>query len=318
MNDPRLEHFSSSLTATTNAGDDLIRFRESDGDNQVAAKVQVSELYDDDARAQLRAGLSDDAQEVLQLFARRRVVLGRRTSNQSHFHQALSAFSLLPSINDVPWTTWFLGALLLGDDALDQDVVALFGDPSSPGARRCRTLQQSLRNGGSLAGCHLVEVSTTYGIGMFELPRPRDFPGRGSRPPVIGRDDAVYAPQRNLAQVAVDLADSLDRLEGTHTTALDYAPLATGPSVYVSSVGCLHCCWITENSVFDVYVAGVTTDHEASRLVEDASSNGFLAFSQGPEVVLYVRQPNFEDDGPQAPADTKMLEALSREALSHS
>ncbi len=176
--DPLPKAFATSLGSAKVGSDDVIRYVLDDDDNNVASMVQSAELYDDEARAQVRTLLTDSATDALHVFAKRRVVLGRRTANVSYFHQALSAYSLLPTIKDVPWTTWFLGALVLGDYAHDAELVALFGGPYTPGGQRCQTLQKSLWNGGSLDTCHLKEVNTSYGVGMFAMPLPHDVPGR--------------------------------------------------------------------------------------------------------------------------------------------
>ena len=96
---------------------------------------------------------------------------------------------------------------------------------------RCHELQNSLENGGSLSQCHLREVETTYGLGIIELPLPHDLPGYWSRPPMIGRDDAVYAPTINLAQLAIKAADALDRLEGTQRPLWSFRSSRLGPQL---------------------------------------------------------------------------------------
>jgi hypothetical protein len=201
-NDPRLNPLVSSLASAKLGSGDFVRFRPDDRDDRVSTLVQTAELYDDVTRSDLRTLLTDDAQISLRRFAQRRVVLGRRTCNASYLHQALSALSLLPTVDDIPWRTWFVAALVLGEYANNADVVNLFEGPSTAGGTVCKAIQKSLKNGGSLAQCHLAEVDTTYGAGLVELPLPLDIPGSGLYgEPWIDRDDAVYAPTFNLAQL---------------------------------------------------------------------------------------------------------------------
>lgn len=315
--DPRLRPFVQSLETAPLGDDDLIRFRPDDGDNGVAAKVQSSELYDDEARATLRTLLTSPAKETLNCFARRRILLGRRTANVNYFHQAISAYSILSKVNDVPWNTWFLAALLLGEYGNDGDVVNLFGGPATPGGSLCRSLQESIANGGSLEMCHLREVNTTYGTGMVELPLPHDVAARGwLRAPVIDRDDAVYSPKSNLAQLAVDIADGLDQLEGTHTTALEFSRLLTGATPFVPTLGCLHCCAKRGNSTFDVYVAELESASDARRLATEVPDEEGVAASNGTNVVLFLAQPNFDDGADTPIPETATLAALAQDVLS--
>jgi hypothetical protein len=278
--------------------------------------IQSSELYDSAARDTLRTLLTSDAKGTLYLFAQRRVVLGQRTSNVSYCHQALAALSLLPTMNDVPWTTWFLAALVLGGYAKDADVVTLFEGPSTPGGVRCQVLQNSLEHGGSLAQCHLALVSTTYGTGIIELPLPHDVPARGfSGAPVIDRTSSLYAPTMNLAQLAVDVADGLDQLEGTRTTGLTFSFLSIGASASVPNLGCLHCTAVRSEATFDVYVTEFESASSATQLTAELYEDEGVAVCSGAKVVLLKPQPNFDDDQLTSRPDTAALETLARDAL---
>ena len=314
--DPRLKPFVDSLESAHLGSDDLVRFRADDGDNAVAAMVQASELYDDETRAALRMLLTSNSKEILALFARRRILLGRRTSNATYFGQALAAFSLLPKVKDVPWNTWLLAAVFLGGYSNDSDVVALYGGPDSPGGSLCRSIQASLAHGGSLDMCHLREVNTTYGAGMIELPLPHDVAARSwSRAPIIDRDDATYSPTINLAQLAVDVADALDQLAGTQTTALAFSRLSTGSTPFVPTLGCLHCYAMRGSTTFDVYVAELQSDADARRLSDEISDDQGTAVSNGATVVVFLIEPNFDDEVEAATPDTTLLRKLATSVL---
>lgn len=314
--DPRVALLADSLDGATLERDDLVRFELNRSDDRVAELVDAAELYDGDARAQLRTLLSSDAHDTLLLFAQRRVLSGRRTANQHHFRQALSAWSLLPTVSAVPWTTWFLAALLLGDFALDTTLVRLFGGPSTPGGTRCQTLQRSLRKGGSLAQCHLVEVTTSYGVGIIELPLPRDVPAMGWLDvPLIDRDDALYAPTMNLAQLAVDVADAFSQLAAVTTTSIQFSLLSTGSSPFVRTLGCLHFCAESNHTTWDVFVAQLESEPDVQRLESDLTVDEGVAVGHGTAVVLIMAQPNFSDVENVPPIDTTRFAAVAKDVL---
>lgn len=310
--DPRLAPLVVTIETTPTGNDDFVRFQLASGDDLVADLVQSAELYDEQSRAILRTLLTSAAQDTLMLFAQRRVLSGRRSANQNHFRQALSAWSLLPTMNDVPWTTWFLASLVLGEFAHDTSIVALFEGPSTPGGIRCGALQRSLRRGGSLAQCHLAEVSTTYGVGMIELPLPRDVPARGwLDAPLIDKDDAFYAPTINLAQLTVDVADALDQLTNTRTSGIEFSLLSTGTSPFIRTLGCLHFCATTERTTWDVFVAQVESASKASRLEAELADDEGAAVSDRDLVIVFMAQPSFDDDERVPHDPTPLLDAAN-------
>lgn len=314
--DPRFTLIADSLARATVGSDDLIRFELDRRDDRVADLVDATELYDGDSRAQLRTLLSSDAHDTLLLFAQRRVLSGRRTVNQHHFRQALSAWSLLPTVSAVPWTTWFLAALLLGDFALDTTLVTLFEGPSTPGGTRCQTLQRSLSKGGSLARCHLVEVTTSYGVGIIELPLPRDVPATGWLDvPLIDRDDALYAPTMNLAQLAVDVADAFNQMADVTTSSIQFSLLSTGTSPFVRTLGCLHFCAESNQTTCDVFVAQLESESDVQRLESNLTLDEGIAVGRGTTVVLIMEQPNFSDVDTVAPIDTTRFAAVAKDVL---
>ncbi|MGC2486700.1 MAG: hypothetical protein WA359_10710 [Acidimicrobiales bacterium] len=312
--DPTLRPLASSLASATVGGDDLVRFRPDVGDDQFSALVHGAELYDDVARRDLRTLLKSDATYNLHLFAKRRVALGQRTSNVSYFHQALSALSLLPTVDDIPWKTWFVAALLLGEYANDPDVVRLFEGASTAGGTICQSIQKSLRAGGSLAQCHLVEVETTYGKGMIELPVPVDVPSGGwLSAPLIEKDDATYAPTFNLAQMALDIADAIDGLANTRTSAIEYSPLAVA-GAFISSSGCLRSFATSTTGSFDIYAADLKSESDAKTLVSQVTENGGAGASRATAVIVLLEQPSFDDDSVSS-FDAESLKVLAERAL---
>ena len=293
---------------------DFVRFVPDVGDDRVANIVQSTELFDEVSRRELRTLITDDAKWRLLRLGRRRVVLGARTSNVSYFHQALSAFSLLPTVDDIPWRTWFVGAVLLGDYANDPDIVSLFEGPFTAGGERCASIQKSLRNGGSLAHCHLARVETGYGVGMIELPTPEDRTGASWTNP-IQRDDALYAPTVNLAQIAVDAADAFDKMHDTRTSRLDFVQLFDGATGMVRNRGCLHFAAMMSGATLDVSVAEMMTVAEATDFRASFSSDEAHVVTQGAIVVLFMEQPSFDDDVLSPPLDRSMLNDLALRAI---
>jgi len=313
--DPRLTDIVHSLENLPIGGGDFVRFVPDAGDDRVAEIVQSTELFDEVSRRELRTLITDDAKWSLRSLGSRRVVLGERTSNVSYFHQALSAFSLLPTVDDIPWRTWFVGAILLGDYANDPDIVSLFEGPFTAGGERCASIQKSLKNGGSLAHCHLARVDTSYGIGMIELPTPEELPGRSWTNPVQ-RDDALYAPTINLAQIAVDVANAFDKMPGTKTTDFDFVQLADGATGMVRNRGCLHFTAMMPDQTVDVSVAEMMTVAEASDFRGSFTSEEAHAVTDGAAVVLFMEQPSFDDDDTPSPLNRTMLNDLAVRALS--
>ena len=316
--DPRLLPFVSSLATAKVGSDDFVRFRPYDGDDRVSSLVQSAELYEDVARGSLRTLLTDDAKFTLLLFAQRRVVLGRRTNNVSYFHQALSALSLLPTVDDIPWRTWFVAALILGEFRHDPDIVELFEGSSTAGGELCQSIQKSLINGGSLSQCHLADVNTTYGAGMIELPLPHDIPGGGLYgQPLIESDAALYAPTFNLAQLAVDVADAVDCLDRTRTTALEYSGLAVS-GAYIRNSGCLHCCAVSAGGSFDIFMADLASESDVKGLELQVLDAGGVAVCRGSKTVTFLPQPNFDDDSDPPRLDAETLIALANRSLTTS
>lgn len=312
--DPRLADIVDSLENLPFGDGEFVRFMPDVGDDRVADIVQSTELFEEASRRELRTLITDDAKWRLLRLGSRRVVLGERTSNVSYFHQALSAFSLLPTVDDIPWRTWFVGAVLLGAYANDPDIVSLFEGPFTAGGERCASIQKSLKNGGSLAHCHLARVDTSYGVGMIELPTPEDLAGRSWTNP-IQHDDALYAPTINLAQIAVDVADAFDTMHDTRTSCLDFVQLADGATGMVRNRGCLHFTSMMPDKTLDVSVAEMMTVAEASDFRASFNSDEAHVVTAGAVVVLFMEQPSFDDDVLSPPLDRSMLNDLALRAI---
>jgi len=313
--DPRLAEIVHSLDNLPIGSGELVRFKPDVRDDRVAEIMQSTELFGEVSRRELRTLITDDAKSSLRRLGRRRVVLGERTSNVSYFHQALSAFSLLPTVDDIPWRTWFVGAVLLGDYANDPDIVSLFEGPFTAGGERCAAIQKSLKNGGSLAHCHLARVDTSYGTGMIELPTPEDLSGRSWTNP-IQHDDALYAPTINLAQIAVDAADAFDEMPGTRTSTIDFVQLADGATGMVRNRGCLHFTATMPDETLDVSVAEMMTVAEANDFRANFTSDEAHVVTDGAVVVLFMEQPSFDDDAVPSALDKSMMNDLAVRALS--
>jgi len=312
--DPRLADIVHSLENLPFGDGEFVRFMPDVGDDRVADIVQSTELFDEVSRRELRTLITDEAKWRLLRLGRRRVVLGERTSNVSYFHQALSTFSLLPTVDDIPWRTWFVGAVLLGAYANDTEIVSLFEGPFTAGGERCASIQNSLKNGGSLAHCHLARVDTSYGVGMIELPTPEDLAGSGWTNP-IQHDDALYAPTINLAQIAVDAADTFDKMHDTRTSRLDFVQLADGATGMVRNRGCLHFTAMMPYSTLDVSVAELMNVAEANDFRASFKSDEAYVTGEGAVVMLFMEQPSFDDNVEAMPLETSMLRDLADRAL---
>ena len=75
---PGVEGLLDRLERSVIADDDLVRFREDDGDTEVATVIRSVATLADDERSEFRTRVSREATYTLQLFTRRRVVKGRK------------------------------------------------------------------------------------------------------------------------------------------------------------------------------------------------------------------------------------------------
>ena len=321
---PDVDQLLEQLDRSIISADDLVRFRDDDGDIAVAGVVHSVGRLDDAARSQFRSRVTEEGTYTLQLFATRRVVKGRKQSSLELLHDAIAAYSLLPFVDDIPWRSWLLAALVLaaplGEDP--DDVVALFGGIDTAAGVRCAAVIEAVDHTSDLEHCHLIEVTTTYGLGLLELPVPHDVAASGLYgAPLIDHNDPRYQPTCNLAQAAVQLADAMERSPQVATGAIGYGQLAAQyfslvvAGSWLPTKGCLRfTASIEGGGSFDVFVAEMDDEVDTGSLERAAvNDDGQAAFVEGRRLVLMSPQPRF--DGVANRFDFGDLEALARGAL---
>jgi len=323
--------------------DDLVRFRESSIDEKFSATVRS--LFDalDDRREEVRSELDDEECDLLLLFARRRAVSARRGGSLRSISDALDAYALLPEENTVPWESWFKATLFIGRDLgldLDDAHQRFVGGAAEQTAQRADVAFDALARIESLVQCHVIEVDTSYGVGLIETTMVRDqnsrsWGGLTGQPVTLGQYQVEFAPTTNLAQTTVTIADALDASGLVTCTSIRQDQLvgATFNLVtsgsYLESLGCLgfFADGVDDQPTFAVVVAEVgSEDHfdvhydaldlaqelaDAADEIEDQS-----ALAQGPCVIVLSVLPSFDETASDDAIDLANFLELTRTALS--
>jgi hypothetical protein len=285
---------------------ELIRFRPNDIDDVVAGVVRSVVAEGAPGCAVFRRSLSDDDAETLRLFAMRRTLLGRRQSSLAPIYEALDAFALLPTAEDVPWDSWVKAALFLarsigGDIALAEH---RFEDLAEDLVERGHVAFEAMNRVESLDQCHLVEVTTDYGVGFVETMVFRSKSTIAFLGAPRQADHVVeFAPATNLVQLAASLADALDASGSIVTGPIGQDQLAaasfgqTASGSYLSVAGCLS--FVAENAVgsFTVFVAELVEGADADELARGANdTDDQLAATDGRRLIVLSPQPSFDDE----------------------
>jgi hypothetical protein len=282
-----------------------------------------------------RHGLGVDEVDTLRLFAMRRALLARRLSSLGPIYESLDAFALLPNINDVPWDSWVKGALYVsrgigGDlDGMERRFVDLHPDA----AHRCHVAVEAMDRVSQLSQCHLVAVTTNYGIGFVETLVFQGKPTFGLWGAPRQADNVLtFRPTTNLAQLCASLADALDSSRKVTSGPIGQDQLAatsfsqTAPGSYLHVLGCLSFVALdVAGSALTVFVAelpvtveddlDLDTPLDATALAAAASAiDGQIAVADGSRVILLSPQPSFDDEI-DVVIDTHEFEDIARAAL---
>jgi hypothetical protein len=309
---------------------EFVRFRVDANDDLVAGIVRAATAGGVELCTEFRHGLGATEVDTLRLFAMRRTLQGRRQASLSLLSEAMDGFALLPSINDVPWESWFKAALFVAR-YLGGDLDAMgerFADVAdTAAARRGNVAVESMDRVDKLSQCQLVEFTTNYGTGFVEILVFRSTPTIGlfGAPTSLGVNQVEYHPRTNLAQLAASLADALDDTHSVVTGPIGQDQLAAPsfslivPGSYLPTAGCLG--FIAEGEEgqgsFSVFVAELLDDSNAEALAAAAADNvGQAAVFDSSRLILFCAQPNF-DENPDVDDDVDFhdVEGLARDAL---
>jgi hypothetical protein len=288
---------------------EFVRVRVDANDDVVAGIIRGVVTEGDQGCDAFRRGLSESENETLRMFVMRRTLQGHRQSSMGLFYEAIDGCALMSTSLDVPWDTWLRAAFYFSQE-LGGDLNAIgrrFGDLADADvAIRCDVALEAMNRVTSLSQCRLVEVRTTYGVGLVELLVFRDNSHTGfSRAPKLGSNEISFEPETNLAQLISSLADALDATSSVVCGPIAQDQLAASsfamqvPGSYLPSRGCLSL--IVDNRTtgtsYTVLVAELTEDTDGDDLVEAANNtDDQCAIFDAPRLVLLSPQPNFDED----------------------
>jgi hypothetical protein len=290
-----------------NQAGDFVRFRDDATDDSVRTIVNGVVAGGESEEDLLRSLHSEESTNTLRLFAMRATLQARRRGSFNLIDDAMAGFALLPSIVDVPWDSWVKAALFvarsLGRD-LDEVAERFYSVASEDGAARFDIALESMNRVEALAQCRMSEVTTTHGVGYVETLVFRDKSSYAFySAPRVGDDVIVFHPSTNLAQLAVTLADAMDAQGGVVTGPIAQDQLAGTlcskqvAGSYLETTGCLSFVVDSTNAQgsFTVFVAEFPDETDMDELVEGAQLDDQLVFANGPRLILFVAQPNFDE-----------------------
>jgi hypothetical protein len=310
---------------------EFVRFSVDTNDDVVAGVVRAVIAEGSNGCDIFRHGLGEEETATLCLFAMRRTLHGRRQSSLGLIYEAIDGFALLPGVNDVPWDSWLKAALFVARSlGADFDTIARrFADTASAAAvNRLGVAAEAMNRVDDLSQCHIVEVSTSHGVGFVETLIFRDTATRGLLGGLYGAprmtDHQIeYCPTTNLAQLTVSLADSLDASGRVVTNPVSQDQLAatsfslTTSGSYLPTSGCLSFTAdvVDSGPSFTVFVAELPNDVDVDALVQSAAAtNEQAAFCEGSRIIMLSPQPSF-DENVDVVIDFDQYADLARSAL---
>jgi hypothetical protein len=310
---------------------EFVRFSVDTNDDVVAGVVRSVIAEGSEGCDIFRHGLGEEETATLCLFSMRRTLHGRRQSSPGLIYEALDGFALLPRVQDVPWDSWLKAALFVARSlGADFDLIARrYADVASPYAvDRLGVATEAMNRIDDLSQCHIVEVSTSHGVGFIETLVFRDNGARGLLgglygAPQMSDHQLEFSPTTNLAQLAVNLADALDASRKVVANPISQDQLAatsfslTTSGSYLPTAGCLSFTADTVDSgpSFTAFVAELPADADVESLARAAAdTHDQAAFFDGLRLIVLSPQPSF-DEGVDVSVDFRDYEDLANAAL---
>jgi hypothetical protein len=187
---------SSPLAGITYGGraHDLSRFVDDPTDQAVAAVVREAASLSPEGRDALRARLSADDCYTLLAFAQRRSASGIRDGSLEAAQEAVEALTLVTS-SKIDYRDLSVDFPLYAVGRLGGDLKAALASAaarSESGTRGSFTAKAGRPERLTLKDCALLEVNSRYGLGF------------------LGTWARSYAPESDLAGMAVRMADAID------------------------------------------------------------------------------------------------------------
>ncbi|HEY5265716.1 MAG TPA: hypothetical protein VIJ40_02775 [Acidimicrobiales bacterium] len=301
-------------------------------DDSIGAIVRTVTAAGAERCEQFRRGLSEEEASTLRLFAMRRTLQARRNASLSLVSEAMDGYALSPKPEDVPWGSWFKGTLFVARSlALDIQMLGdRFAELANPDAvQHCDVDIEAMSRVDTLEQCQITEVTTTYGTGflkllVFELVAKAGWLSHRH----LAVNEIGYQPTTNLAQVAVNFADSLDASGRLVAGPIEQDQLAATtfslsvPGSYIPTLGCLS--FIAEGvdggPSFSVVIAELADDADIPSLAAAATDVADqAAIFDARRLIVISAQPSFEESNhPDADVDFHDYEGLALNALQDS
>ena len=268
---------------------DLSRFVDDPADEAIAAVVREAATFSTEDRDTLRARLDPDDCYTLLTFAQRRAASGIRDGSLESARQAVQALTLVTAskidYRDLSVDFPLYAVARLGGNLTE--ALASAAASSESGTRASFSARAGRAERLTLTDCAFIEVNSRYGLGFLET---RAQP---------------YAPQSDLAGMAVRMADAID---ASRRYAVDNLHLSSLPEVWFSRpteltgdipvTGCVSVsASLRDGSRWGpgllVFLAEVDSAKTASALVARADAASTLdrprtAGSEGPVLVVLV------------------------------
>lgn len=268
---------------------DLCRFTADAADREVAAVVRAAAGIRAQERDALRSRLDSDDCHTLLTFARRRTAVALRDGDLGEVLEAVEALTLVssPKIDyrdmSVDFPLYAVGRL----GGSQTDAAALAAAKSERGTAASFTAAAGRAARMTLSDCALLEVTSHYGLGFLDT---------WAQP---------YAPDSDLAGMAIRIADSVD---AAGRYSVDGLHLSTLPGVWFGKPSTLPLGILTSGCVsvsatisggsrrgagLLAFVAEVESPEAASSLVAEAEAASTVsrpraAGSDGPRILLIV------------------------------
>jgi hypothetical protein len=311
---------------------DLVRLLPADGDEVVASEVARFSRLGESERAAYRLSVTGDDRVALTTFALRSTVRAMRTQSVAALLEATDAFAVPGS--------WSRGGVirlrlpLYVAREFGQDLgrfESRFYDLATESLRHeLVPLMESMNRVVQMRDIGFVEVSTSFGRGVIELPieLPMASSGWFGNVPRGLRAEAPYEPTAHLARAAIDIAAALAGAGGWIGRTLLVSSLSSAwfgelaVDETIPTTGCLLFSLghplRTDDPVM-VWVAELTEQDTADELVssldsELAADGEVVAAGRGRLLILVARAPSF-DDAFALPVDLTPLMDVAADVL---
>lgn len=295
---------------------DFVRLEENDLDTHARELFDELDSLDEDAVSQWRRELDDDTAAVLDLVAKRAVVLFLRHGESDFAVRALALFCLQRRVEEVPWETWLKGLLVLTrESGLDLEtldtVVRAWAEPAF--VDRFVIARDALERISTLRDVHLVVTQSIYGAGLLELTlspagsmgstqnasiRATGLAGGGGDSEGPDESESGFGAESDLVGLSVALADAVDEAGLYQTSEIrhDQVPATLFEldfaEPFLPAVGVLSFSALDENEgeIYTVFVAELYADEDVTEWGESAGQD-VAVVTRDRRLVVFMLSP---------------------------